>query len=546
MRRGGLRRRVDADDPARSGLGREPGDHARLGRAGDGAHDDGVEEDAQLALLALDLHRPGREAQATESVVRCARRDGVRRAARRLDLRERLLPALLEADAEARLDQPDIGAHDPGQLDVAHPVIHRIGPVHPALLDQHAPRPRCAAVAATWRVWLDWTPPMDTSVSAPCASASAARYSSLRTLLPPNARPELTSSRLAHTRAPPRWLVRRSSRWMGDGPKVRGTRGKVSTIMPRSVRRSGRRGDMVRPRWPGRTTGARRSDPWERVRWWASVALAHRDGPALREAGPDGGRLDPVAHGLDRGVCLGGRERRRDVRRQDHVVPDGPRVLLGLDDLALLGEHVLQQQLGSVGMCAIRVQQGHVRRAGRAIAGDDHLDGRHTRELIAHRQPDVVPHDAHADLALLEVGLGRCHRREVACVVELLEEVDARLDVGLVAAMREGCREHRELALCRRDGVADGHLAGERGVLEVLPGLGNEAARRVGVDRERDGALVPAGPAAVGVLGVVGDEVPHGRLVAARRRPSRSRWARTGCRCPRCPPPGCSSRRPSC
>ena len=32
--------------------------------------------------------------------------------------------------------------------------------------------PRCAATAATWRVWFDWMPPIDTSVSQPCASAS--------------------------------------------------------------------------------------------------------------------------------------------------------------------------------------------------------------------------------------------------------------------------------------------------------------------------------------------------------------------------------------
>ena len=45
--------------------------------------------------------------------------------------------------------------------------------------------PRWAATAATWRVWLDWWPPIETSVSAPWASASGTRYSSLRVLLPP-------------------------------------------------------------------------------------------------------------------------------------------------------------------------------------------------------------------------------------------------------------------------------------------------------------------------------------------------------------------------
>ena len=42
-----------------------------------------------------------------------------------------------------------------------------------------------AAAAATWRVWLDCTPPIETSVSQPLARASATRYSSLRVLLPP-------------------------------------------------------------------------------------------------------------------------------------------------------------------------------------------------------------------------------------------------------------------------------------------------------------------------------------------------------------------------
>ncbi len=57
--------------------------------------------------------------------------------------------------------------------------------------------PSFAATAATWRVWFDWTPPIVTSVSALDARASGMMYSSLRILLPPNARPELQSSRLA-------------------------------------------------------------------------------------------------------------------------------------------------------------------------------------------------------------------------------------------------------------------------------------------------------------------------------------------------------------
>src|SRR3954449_9369237 len=85
--------------------------------------------------------------------------------------------------------------------------------------------PTRAATAATCRVWLLCTPPIDTRVSQPWASASATRYSSLRVLLPPKAMPEFTSSRLAHTAAPPRCSVSRSSRCTGDGPNSSGERG---------------------------------------------------------------------------------------------------------------------------------------------------------------------------------------------------------------------------------------------------------------------------------------------------------------------------------
>jgi hypothetical protein len=87
-------------------------------------------------------------------------------------------------------------------------------------------RPARAAAAATCLVWSDCTPPIDTSVSQPVAvaMASATRYSSLRVLLLPNASPLLQSSRLAHTRAPPRWLVNRSSSCSGDGPNVQNNR----------------------------------------------------------------------------------------------------------------------------------------------------------------------------------------------------------------------------------------------------------------------------------------------------------------------------------
>ncbi len=89
--------------------------------------------------------------------------------------------------------------------------------------------PRCAATPVTARVWLDWTPPIETRVSHPCASASATRYSSLRTLLPPNAMPELQSSRFAQISTPlPRCSDSRRSGWTGECPNSSGVRGKSS------------------------------------------------------------------------------------------------------------------------------------------------------------------------------------------------------------------------------------------------------------------------------------------------------------------------------
>ena len=97
-----------------------------------------------------------------------SRRNCVGVAAARHDILERLLPALLEADPEARRMEADLRTHEARHQDVPHPVIRDIGPVHPVFLDEDTSRsPACAATAATWRVWLDWTPPMETRVSHP-------------------------------------------------------------------------------------------------------------------------------------------------------------------------------------------------------------------------------------------------------------------------------------------------------------------------------------------------------------------------------------------
>jgi hypothetical protein len=113
-----------------------PCDHPGLRGPCDGADDDRVEEDAEFLLLLLHLVGPVGEAQSAQSMVGRSGRDGVGDTAGRADLFQRVLPAFLEPDAEAGLDQFDLGAHDPRQQDVADPVVHRIRPVDPTLLHQ--------------------------------------------------------------------------------------------------------------------------------------------------------------------------------------------------------------------------------------------------------------------------------------------------------------------------------------------------------------------------------------------------------------------------
>ena len=141
VRLGGLRRAVDAEHAAAAALEGEAGDHAGLRRARDGADDDRVEVDAEIAFLLGQLDRPAREAEAAERMVGGTGRDRVRLAARLLHVAQRLLPRLLEADAEAGLDQPHVGAAEPRHEDVADPVVGHVGPVDPALLYQHALQP---------------------------------------------------------------------------------------------------------------------------------------------------------------------------------------------------------------------------------------------------------------------------------------------------------------------------------------------------------------------------------------------------------------------
>ena len=71
----------------------EAGDHAGVGRTGDAADDDRVEEDAEFSLLLLHLVGPVREAQAAEPVIGRAGRDRVRHAALRRGSRRARAPS---------------------------------------------------------------------------------------------------------------------------------------------------------------------------------------------------------------------------------------------------------------------------------------------------------------------------------------------------------------------------------------------------------------------------------------------------------------------
>ena len=103
-------------------------------RASDGAHDDSVEKHAELALVLGDLADPIRKPEAAERMVRRARRNRVRRAAR-LDHRvEGALPAVANPDVDPRLLHADIADHNPGQLDDADDLVARVAAVDPVLL----------------------------------------------------------------------------------------------------------------------------------------------------------------------------------------------------------------------------------------------------------------------------------------------------------------------------------------------------------------------------------------------------------------------------
>ena len=94
--------------------------------------------------------------------------------------------------------------------------------------------PALAAAAAVCLQWFDCAAPAVRSVSAPLTRASATRNSSFRVLLPPNARPVM-SSRFINMPGPPRCAERRSSLWTGVGVSASGNRGRSrrgACVMP--------------------------------------------------------------------------------------------------------------------------------------------------------------------------------------------------------------------------------------------------------------------------------------------------------------------------
>jgi hypothetical protein len=176
-------------------------------------------------LLLGDLEGPVGESEPAEPVLGGAGRDRVGRAAAGLDLAQGVLPRVADADVEAMRVQARVGAHHPREQDVADLVVHRVVPgdpllLHEAALQAEVGRDRRDLAGVVGLVAAD----RDEGVGAG-GEASGTMYSSLRTLLPPKARPLLTSSRLAQIWAPPRCAVSRRSGCTGLGPKVSGWRG---------------------------------------------------------------------------------------------------------------------------------------------------------------------------------------------------------------------------------------------------------------------------------------------------------------------------------
>ena len=101
---------------------------------------DRVEEDAELALLLGHLVRPVRVPEPAQLVVGRAGRDRVGLAAARLDVGRACSQLSLKPIPNPAFTSRTSAPASAADQDVADLVVHRVGPVHPRLLHEHAPQ----------------------------------------------------------------------------------------------------------------------------------------------------------------------------------------------------------------------------------------------------------------------------------------------------------------------------------------------------------------------------------------------------------------------
>ena len=101
----GVKERVDADHLARAAVLGEADQHAGMGGAGDGADHDVVEGEAEFLFLRAHLFGEADIAEPAIFVHGGAGRDRIGLAALGLHVRDRLFPALANADVETFIDQ---------------------------------------------------------------------------------------------------------------------------------------------------------------------------------------------------------------------------------------------------------------------------------------------------------------------------------------------------------------------------------------------------------------------------------------------------------
>ena len=165
--------------------------------------------------------------------------------------------------------------------------------------------------------------------------------------------------------------------------------------------------------------------------------------------------------------------RRVDGALLDHVVvADRVAVALQPDVLAGVGVQVLHPQLGRVRVRGVGADRLDVHPTEPARLRDDDGDGRVALERILVGEGVVRPRDADRRVTRGDVrGLGD-DRHEVAGIVELLEEVEARRRVVERAARGDARRPDARDGLVRHGRIAgEGDLALVLGLEQVVPVL---------------------------------------------------------------------------